>query len=280
MTKSRNSRSIAASAVATSVIPSVGRFGAKPTASPRPARGRERRQLRAGQKAAQVPGRDPRQDREQQDVARDPLEVETKHVRHQLREHGVGRHEQRPEHRDERRGDHEAARDGRGTAPPGRTAGLDTRGGPRRIHKRKRRGRPRVQCAQRQRAGVSKHARATHPGRGETMGREREGQRRAAKREQLQRRERRATRVRPRTRRRSPATRRARGPVREPRAGAARARRPRPTRSTATGSDPPGRERAAAHRPPRRGPRPPRATPRRRPAARDRGEPPPRAPGQ
>ena len=121
-------------------------------------------------------------------MTRDPLEVETKHVPHQLREHGVGRHEQRPEHRDERRGNHEAARDGGGTAPPGRTAGLGTPGGPRRIHKRKRRGRPRVQCAQRQRAGVSKHAGATHPGRGETMSREREGQRRAAKREQLQRR--------------------------------------------------------------------------------------------
>ena len=121
-------------------------------------------------------------------MARDLLEVEPKHVCHKLREHGVGRHEQSPEHHNQRRGDHEAARDGRGTAPSAATAGLGTRSGSRRIHERKRRGGPRVQRAQRQRAHVSEHARATYRGRGETMSREREAQRGAAKREQLQRR--------------------------------------------------------------------------------------------
>ena len=76
------------------------------------------------------------------------LEVETNHVRDQLREHGVGRHEERPEQRDERRGDHEprATAEARRhpAARPFRHAGW-----PASHHKRKRRGCPRVQCAQR-----------------------------------------------------------------------------------------------------------------------------------
>ena len=55
-------------------------------------------------------------------MAHDELEVDVHDTHHHVREHGVCRHEQRPEHDDERRGDHQAARDGRGTvssvAPP------------------------------------------------------------------------------------------------------------------------------------------------------------------
>ena len=202
-----------------------------------------------------VPARKPRRypaeshakDREQWDVSRDLFEVETEHVRHELGEHGVGRHEQRAEHCDE---GHDDARP-RATAAAlrQRARGRRRHGGRTASHRRPQAWRPSTRAgAHHQRAGVSNDAGPAHPCRNRAMSREREGRTSRTQARAISAAERRATRARRQTGRRSPASRRARGPAPEPRGAAAPPRRSRPPRSTATGSDRACRGRAAAHR--------------------------------
>ncbi len=119
-------------------------------------------------------------------MRRDPLEVDAQHVQHQVREHGVGGHEQRAEHHDEWRRDEEPAHDGRDVAPAADAAAVAARSRPDRFEQCIRGGGPRVQRTRYPRTHISDHTGAAHPRRGHTVGRQRERQRRATQREQLQ----------------------------------------------------------------------------------------------